>query len=77
MCVGAWIQFLFDFIGFDDVDFVSPGEAFGKWGDVRYVFVLVPSKNVGYEYVPVDKADNNTDGVMVTEKSEVTNVETG
>ena len=42
MCVGAWFQCLFYFLGFDDVICLPPDDKFYKGGGVRDVLVIVP-----------------------------------
>ena len=42
MCVGAWVQFLFTFIGVDYVKFAPPDDKVCKWDGVRYVLVFLP-----------------------------------
>ena len=67
ICVCAWFQCLFDFLGGNDVDFADPDENSCKGYVVRDVLVFVPRNNGGCSKVTVDKLVNSPDCVMVTE----------
>ena len=44
---------LFDFLGFDDVNFAPPDDKLCKGGGVIYVPVLLPSNNGGFGKDPI------------------------
>ena len=65
VCVGEWFQFNFYLFGVDDAYFSPPYDKFYKWYGVIDVIVLVPSNNEVCAKVPVYKAVNEQECVMV------------
>ena len=51
--VGAWVQWIFSLIGFDDVNVSPTYDKFWKGDGVRDVLVIVPSNYGGCDEAPV------------------------
>ena len=70
ICLGAWHQCPFQFLGVDDIKFSPPYDKVCEWNCVGYVLVFVPRINGKSTRVPVDEAINYPDGILITEKPE-------
>ena len=65
-CVGDWDQLFFVLTVVDDVKFPPPDDKFWKGYAVRGVILFVQIKNGDCSEAPVDEAENNPYGVLVT-----------
>ena len=74
ICVGAWVQFIFDLLVVDSIYFASSGDKFRKQDGIRYVFMIFTRDNGGCYWVHVDKSVNYPYGVMETETTQVISV---
>ena len=77
ICVGAWVQWIFPLLGVDDVNFASPYDKVREWNFLGDIFVLIPDNNGICTQVPIDKAGDEPDGIVMSEALEFITLSSG